>query len=86
MNENQRPAMRRVTLHLDQDTYTTARAAAAAAGVSCSRWIADLIRASTRAEWPDQIRALAGSVPNFPLQQDLRSVAPVDTVRVVSDD
>ena len=78
--------MRRVTLHLDQDTYTTARAAAAAAGVSCSRWVADLIRASARAEWPEQIRDLAGSVPDFPLQQNLRSVASGDTVCVASDD
>jgi hypothetical protein len=78
--------MPQVTLYLDPDTDSKARAAATAAGVSYSRWVADLIRARARAEWPDQIRALAGSIPDFPLEQDLRSGAQKDVVRVALDD
>jgi hypothetical protein len=73
-------------LYLDEDTDTKARAAAAAAGVSYSRWVSDLIRARARDEWPEQIRALAGSVRDFPREQDLRPGSPGDAPRVALDD
>jgi hypothetical protein len=60
--------MPQVTLYIDEETDAKARAAAEAAGVSYSRWVADLIRSRTRDEWPDSIRRLAGSVPDFPLR------------------
>ncbi len=78
--------MPQVTLYLDEDTDTKARAAAAAAGVSYSRWVSDLIRARARDEWRAQIRSLAGSVRDFPREQDVRPVAPGDTPRVALDD
>jgi hypothetical protein len=58
-----------VTLYVDEDTDAKARAAARAAGVSYSRWVADLIRSRTRDEWPDSIKRLAGIAPDFPLQK-----------------
>jgi hypothetical protein len=60
--------MPQVTLYIDEDTDAKARAAAESAGVSYSRWVSDLIRSRTRDEWPDSIRRLAGSVPDFPLR------------------
>jgi hypothetical protein len=48
--------------------------------------VSDLIRARARDEWPEQIRALAGSVRDFPREQDLRPGAPGDTPRVALDD
>jgi hypothetical protein len=58
-----------VTLYVDEDTDAKARAAARAASVSYSRWVADLIRSRTRDEWPDSIKCLAGVAPDFPLQK-----------------
>ena len=60
--------MPQVTLYIDEETDAKARAAAQAAGLSYSRWVADLIRSRTRDEWPDSVRRLAGSVPDFPLR------------------
>ncbi len=58
--------MPQVTLYIDEDTDVKARLAAHSAGVSYSRWVADLIRSRTRDEWPESVRRLAGSIPNFP--------------------
>jgi hypothetical protein len=44
--------VRQVTLYIDVETSARMKAAAKAAGVSVSRWVADLIRAGTQAEWP----------------------------------
>jgi hypothetical protein len=65
--------MPQVTLYIDEETDAKARAAAESAGVSYSRWVADLIRSRTRDEWPDSIRRLAGRVPDFPLRDEDRS-------------
>ena len=54
--------MPQVTLYIDEDTDTKARAAAEASGVSYSRWVTELIRSRTRDEWPESIRRLAGCV------------------------
>ena len=62
--------MPQVTLYLDKDTDAKARAAATAAGVSYSRWVAEIIRSHTRDQWPDQVRKLAGSVRDFPRRED----------------
>jgi len=57
-----------ITLYIDQETDSKARAAARAAGVSYSKWVAELIRSRTRDEWPEMLRKLAGSRPDFPLR------------------
>jgi hypothetical protein len=48
-----------ITLYIDEETDAKARAAARAAGVSYSKWVAELIRSRTRDEWPR---------PDFPLR------------------
>jgi hypothetical protein len=70
-----------VTLYIDEETRARMKAAAKAAGVSVSRWVADLIRARTRAEWPASVRKLAGAWPDFPTLRQLRSTKAPDTPR-----
>ena len=46
--------------------------AATAAGVSQSRWLADLIREKTAKEWPPSVAALAGAWSDMPTAEELR--------------
>lgn len=64
--------MPQVTIYLDAETAAKAKAAARAAGLSQSRWIAELIRRHAGTAWPDAVRRLAGSCPAFPDAEELR--------------
>jgi len=66
--------MGRVTLYLDPETESKMKAAARSAGVSPSRWVADLIRVKTAAQWPESIVKLAGSWSDddFPTLKEIR--------------
>ncbi|MCU0759736.1 MAG: hypothetical protein MUF07_11165 [Steroidobacteraceae bacterium] len=77
-----------MTLYLDEETDAKARAAAAAAGVSYSRWVAEIIRSRTRDQWPEQIRALAGSIRDFPRREEpeTHAIEPGDSPRIPLDD
>ena len=72
--------MPEITVTLDDETDRLARAAAEAAGVPYSRWVADLIR--TRSLWPAHVLAMAGSAPNFPLREDIGEPSGEDVPRV----
>jgi hypothetical protein len=72
--------MPEVTVILDEETDRLARAAAAAEGVSYSRWVADLIRA--RSLWPAHVIAMAGSAPDFPLREEIGETNVHDVPRV----
>ena len=78
--EYMRP-MPQVTLYIDGETGARMKAAAKAAGVSVSRWVADLIRARTQTEWPASVRKLAGAWPDFPSLRQLRSTKAPDAPR-----
>jgi len=58
------------------------RAGATAAGLSCNRWVTELIRARTQSEWPAEVRALAGSAGDSPLERARRSAKLPDQKRV----
>jgi hypothetical protein len=73
--------MGQVTVYLDEETETRMREAAKGAGVSQSRWLADLIRARTSAQWPRSVAALAGAWRDFPLAEELRANQPADVPR-----
>jgi len=73
--------MAQVTLYLDEETKKRVRKAAKAAGVSQSRWLADLVRQQTADEWPAEVRELAGSWPDFPEADELRSGQGADAKR-----
>jgi hypothetical protein len=73
--------MAQVTLYLDEETKERMRKAAKAAGLSQSRWLAELVRKGTASEWPAEVRELAGSWPEFPETDDLRSGSGRDVGR-----
>ena len=64
--------MSQVTIYLDEQTEERMDRAVKEAGVSRSRWVADLIREKTASEWPESIRRLAGSWKDFPEAEEIR--------------
>ncbi|HEX6903807.1 MAG TPA: CopG family transcriptional regulator [Thermoanaerobaculia bacterium] len=73
--------MGQVTLYLDPETEDKMKAAAKAAGVSQSRWVAELIRDKTATEWPASIARLAGAWTDFPSLEELREGHKEDVPR-----
>jgi hypothetical protein len=63
-------AMSQITLYLDADTQALVEQAAAANGLSKSRWVAELIRQHADHEWPRDCLAAAGQFADFPLRDD----------------
>lgn len=60
--------MSQITLYLDDATQALVEQAAAASGVSKSRWVAEIIRKYASHEWGQECIALAGRFADFPLQ------------------
>ncbi len=73
--------MGQVTLYMDDDTLGRMRAAAEAAGVSMSAWLAQLVRERTRTDWPRDVAALAGAWRSGSSAEDLRANQPPDIAR-----
>jgi hypothetical protein len=73
--------MAQLTLYLDEDTEIKVKRAAKAAGLSVSRWVANLIRERTADQWPDSVREMMGSWPDVPTADDLRENLPADVPR-----
>ncbi len=73
--------MAQVTLYLDEETKKRMRKAAKTAGVSQSRWLAELVRLETANEWPAEVRELAGAWPDFPEAEELRRSSGRDVRR-----
>jgi hypothetical protein len=75
--------MGQVTLYLDPETEEKMKEAAKTAGVSQSRWVADLIREKTATEWPASIVQLAGAwaEEDFPSLDEIRKGLPPDLPR-----
>jgi hypothetical protein len=74
--------MAQITLYIDDATQKRLREVAAQRKVSQSQFVAELIRKATALEWPPEVLALAGSVPDFPLAEELRAGLPPDPPRV----
>jgi hypothetical protein len=73
--------MGQVTLYLDTETEARMKEAAQAAGVSQSRWLAELIRERTANEWPPSVAALAGAWADMPTVEELRQSPGEDVPR-----
>ena len=73
--------MAQVTIYLDAEAASLVRKAAKSAGVSQSRWLADLIRRRTAREWPESVRRLAGAWADVPSAEELRRGAGSDVRR-----
>ena len=69
--------MAQVTIYLDDDLLARTRAAAEAAGLSLSAWLAGLVRDRTRTDWPEDVAALAGAWKDLPTAEELRA-SPVE--------
>jgi hypothetical protein len=74
-------SMSQVTLYLDEETAEKMRAAAKAAGLSQSRWLARLIREETADEWPQFVAALAGAWRDLPTADQIRREMGEDVPR-----
>lgn len=73
--------MAQITLYIDDATQQRLREAATQRQVSQSQFVADLIRKATASEWPPEVLELAGSLPDFPLADELRAGLPPDLPR-----
>lgn len=73
--------MGQITLYLDAETETKMKVAAKAAGVSQSRWVADLIREKAATHWPESIVRLAGAWADFPTAEEIRAGLGEDAPR-----
>jgi len=69
--------MSQITLYLDDATQVLVEQAAAAHGMSKSRWVAELIRKHAAHEWPKSCIELAGRFDDFPLR-DAQPVQGLD--------
>jgi hypothetical protein len=70
-----------VTIYLDDETEARMKRAADEAGVSRSRWVAEVIREKTATEWPESVRRLAGAWEDFPEVEELRAGLGEDVPR-----
>ena len=73
--------MPQVTLYIDEDTKARLEKAARDAGVSQSRWLAELIRERTSRQWPAGVAEAAGSWEDMPTAEELRQGLPGDVPR-----
>lgn len=73
--------MGQVTLYLDAEIEARMKEAAKAAGISQSRWLADLIRERTAREWPPSVAALAGAWSDIPTAEEIRKGLGQDVPR-----
>jgi hypothetical protein len=70
-----------ITIYLDDAAERRVKMAARKAGVSVSRWVADLVENRTRTEWPAEVLELAGAWPDFPDLEELRAQTGEDQRR-----
>ena len=75
--------MAQVTLYLDDELLIRLRASAAREQVSQSQFVANLIRQAVEDRWPEDVLALAGAIPAFPLAHELRAHMAPDAPRVL---
>jgi len=73
--------MGQVTIYLDDENEKRLKAAAKAAGVPVSRWVASLIHERARTVWPESVRRLAGAWRDFPDLETIRMAKGKDSAR-----
>ena len=73
--------MGQVTIYLDDENEKRLKAAAKAAGVPVSRWVASLVEKRAGAVWPESVRSLAGAWQDFPDLESIRKMEGKDGTR-----
>ncbi len=77
--------MAKMTIYLPDEIERKARRAARDQHVSVSRWLADEVKRSLDDRWPPEFLAAAGSCPDFPSVEELRSGYGKDAARECVD-
>jgi hypothetical protein len=67
--------MGQVTIYLDGDTEKLARKEAQAKGIPLSKWVAEKVQRGARAEWPPEVRDLAGAWTDLESAEQIRARA-----------
>jgi len=65
--------MAKITIYLPDDIERKARKAAKKDHTSVSRWIAERVKQKLDHAWPPECLEAAGSCPDFPSLEELRS-------------
>jgi len=73
--------MGQVTIYLDDENEKRLKAAAKAAGMPVSRWVARLVEEKTRTVWPEPVRRLAGAWRDLPDLETIRETEGRDSAR-----
>ena len=73
--------MGQVTIYLNDENEKRLKAAAKAAGVPVSRWVASLVQEKAYTVWPESVRALAGTWRDFPGLETIRETKGKDSAR-----
>lgn len=73
--------MGQVTIYLDDENEKRLKAAAKAAGVPVSRWVASLVEKRAGTVWPESVRGLAGAWQDFPDLESIRRTEGKDGTR-----
>jgi hypothetical protein len=73
--------MTQLSIELDEQTGNDLQARAQAEGLKSQEWVERLVRRHVHPQWPDSVRALAGSWPDFPSTEELRESSGQDVAR-----
>ena len=73
--------MGQITIYLDDENEKRVKKEAKSAGVSVSRWVAQLVEEKTRTAWPASVRRLAGAWPDMPDLETIRGGCGLDDER-----
>jgi len=73
--------MGQVTIYLDDETEQKMVETARNLKLSKSKWVAGIIREKLQSDWPQSVRAAAGSWADFPSLVSLRSGGECDVER-----
>jgi len=73
--------MGQVTVYIDDKTEADMNAAVKASGISKSKWVARVIREKAGAEWPQEVKNLAGNWQDFPTAEEIRQTSVSDSAR-----
>lgn len=69
--------MVKLTIELDEETAQRLADAAGRAQMPAGDWVAALIPSRVCGEWPQSVRELAGSMPDFPEAEELRQTLQI---------
>lgn len=73
--------MSQITIYLEPDLAQRMREAAEAEDISQSKWIARLVEERLDDMWPPEVLSLAGSMPDFPSLEEIRTYQAEDAPR-----